>query len=73
MGVKETEKKNELPTLIFCSFFDNRHKFVKEGDVSKKKGGVTDLLKPQNPGEVVVLAKSAVFAYKSSSVRAFDE
>ena len=39
----------------------------------KKKVGVTDLLKRQNPGEVVVLAKSAVFAYKSSSMRALDE
>ena len=26
------------------------------------KVGVTDLFKPQNPGEVVVLAKSAIFA-----------
>ena len=35
-----------------------------------KKVGVTDLFKPQNPGEVVILAKSA---YKSSSVRALGE
>ena len=28
-----------------------------------KKVGVTDLFKPQNPGEVVVFAKSAIFAY----------
>ena len=38
-----------------------------------KKVGVTELFKPQNPSEVVVLAKSATFAYKSSSVRALDE
>ena len=35
--------------------------------------GVTDLIKLQNPGEVVILAKSATFAYKSSSVHAFNE
>ena len=34
---------------------------------------VTYLLKPQNPAEVVVLAKSAIFASKFSSVRALDE
>ena len=31
--------KNRLPTLIFCPFFDNQQKFVKEDDVSKKKWG----------------------------------
>ena len=59
---------------MFCSFFDNQQKFVKEGDVSKKMLGVTNLFKLQNPGKVVVLAKSAIFAHcKSSSVRALDE
>ena len=38
-----------------------------------KKVRVTDLFKPQNTGEVVVLAKSAIYAYKSSSVRTLDE
>ena len=38
-GGIEKEEKNKLPTLIFCPFFDNRQKFVKEGDVSKKKWG----------------------------------
>ena len=42
-------------------------------EMCPKKVGVTDLFNPQNPGEVVVLAKSATFAYKSSSVRALDE
>ena len=70
-GVKKGEK-HKLPTLIFCPYFDNWQKFVKEGDGSKKKVGVTDLIKRQNPREVVVLAKSATFAYKSSSVRALD-
>ena len=41
--------------------------------MSKKKVGVTDLFKLQIPGEVVVLAKSAIFAYKSSSMRALNE
>ena len=60
-------EKNELPSLIFRLFFDNWQKFVKEGDMSiKRKEGFTDLLKPQNLGEVVVLAKSVIFAYKSS-------
>ena len=35
-GVEKGEK-NKVPTLIFCSYFDNRQKFVKEGDVAKKK------------------------------------
>ena len=30
-------EKNEFLTLIFCTFYDNRQKFVKEGDMSKKK------------------------------------
>ena len=38
-GGRERGKKNKLPTLIFCPFFDNRQKFVKEGNVSKKKWG----------------------------------
>ena len=37
-GVEKREK-NKLPTLIFCPYFDNRQKFVKEGDVFKKKWG----------------------------------
>ena len=41
--------------------------------MSNKKVGVTDLFKLQIPGEVVVLAKSAIFAYKSSSMRALNE
>ena len=32
-------EKNKLATLIFCPFFDNRQKFAKEDDVSKKKWG----------------------------------
>ena len=44
-------------------FLDNQRTFVKGGDVSKKSGVMTDLLKLQNPGEVVILAKSAIFAY----------
>ena len=51
--------KNKLPTLIFCSFFDNQQKFVKEFDMSKKVA-VTDLLNPQNPGKVFILPKSAI-------------
>ena len=70
-GVGKREK-HKLPTLIFSPFLDNRQKFVKEGNVSKKVG-VTDLFKSQNPREVVVLAKSVIFAYKSSSVHVFDE
>ena len=38
-----------------------------------KKLGVIDLLKPQNPGEVVVLAKSALFVCKYSSVQTLSE
>ena len=57
---------------FFCPYFDNRQKFAKEGDVSKKSE-LTDLSKPPNPGEVVVLAKSATLAYKSSYVRALDQ
>ena len=37
------------------------------------RGDVTGLLKPQNLGKVVVLARSALFANKSSSVRALDQ
>ena len=33
------EKWKKLLTLIFCSFYDNRQKFVKEGDTSKKMLG----------------------------------
>ena len=36
-------------------------------------GSWVDLVKPPNPGEVVVLVKSTIFAWKSSSVRALDE
>ena len=53
--------KNKLPTIIFCPFFDNRQNLTKKA-MYPKKVGVTDLFKPQNPGEVVILAKSA---YKS--------
>ena len=37
--------------------------------------GVSDLLKPQNPGKVVVLAESGtcIFAYKSSSAYMLSE
>ena len=38
MGVGKREK-HKLPTLIFSPFLDNRQKFVKEGNVSKKKWG----------------------------------
>ena len=35
----EKGEKNRLPTLIFCPFFDDQQKFVKEDDVSKKIWG----------------------------------
>ena len=74
-GGRERQKNFQPASNIdfSCPYFDNRQKFAKEGNVSKKKVGDTDLFKPQNPGEVVVLAKSATFAYKSFSVRALDE
>ena len=45
----------------------------KKGNFQKKKMGVSDLLKPQNPGKVVVLAESGIFAYKSSSAYMLSE
>ena len=35
----EKGEKNKLPTLTFCPYFNKGQKFVKEGDVSKKKWG----------------------------------
>ena len=55
-----------------CSFFDIQQKFAKDGNMSTKVG-VTDPLKPQNPGKVVILAKSAIIAYKFSLVHMLDE
>ena len=37
--------------------------------ICPKKVGVTDLLKLENPVKVVVLVKSAIFDYKSSSAK----
>ena len=62
-GGKETKKKTS--NIDFLSIGRNLPKKA----MCPKKGGI----KPQNPGEVVVLAKSAMFAYKSSSVRVLDE
>ena len=62
-GIEKWEKI-KLLTLIFCSFFDNRQKFVKEGDdVSKKSGGHRPL-KAAKTSKVIVLAKSPIFDYK---------
>ena len=69
---RETGKKL-TSNIDFFSFFDNRQKFFKRRRCVQKKVGFTDLFKPQNPGEIAVLAKSAIFAYKSSFVRALDE
>ena len=62
--------KNKLPTLIFCLYFDNWQKFIKEGDVSKKSGGSPTSLNCKIQVKLSFWPKVLPFAYKSSSVRA---
>ena len=64
---KRKGKKNKLPTL------SNIGRNLSKKAMCPKKSGVTDFFKLQHPGEVVVLAKSAIFTYKSSSMHALEE
>ena len=67
------EGKKLTSNIDFFVYFLTIGRNLSKKAMSPQKSGVTDLFKPQNPGEVVVLAKSGIFAYKSSSVRALDE
>ena len=71
-GGRERGKKINFQHWFFVHILTIGRNLSKKA-MCLKKVGVTDLFKPQNPGEVVVLAKSATFADKSSSVRALDE
>ena len=65
-GGKRNRKKETSNIEFFVHFLIVGRNLSKK--LMSKKVGVTDLLKQQNPDEIVILARSAIlFPYKSSS------
>ena len=55
------ELRNEKKTFNILSIFFTIGKNLSKKVMSPKEPTVTDLLKPQNPGKVVILAESTIY------------